>query len=62
MQQCQSMMYTIQWDFSLGRLDTAVMTLASFIADPRQGHRYRYKIVVSYLAKFKWDTIRIRTE
>ena len=38
------------------------MTVALFRADPRQGHRYRCKIVMSYLIKFKHATIRIRTE
>ena len=63
-QQYQSMIGAIQWAVSLGRLDvnTAVMTLASFRAEPRQGHLERCKRVVSYLAKFKWATIRIRTE
>ena len=49
------MIDAIQWDVSLGRLDvnTTVMTLASFGAEPRQGHLERCKRVVSYLAKFK---------
>ena len=38
------------------------MTLACFRAEPREGHLDSCKIVVSYLAKFKWATIKIRTE
>ena len=62
-QKHQSMIGTIQWTISLGRLEvnTAEMTLASFRDDPRQGHLDRCKKVVSYLAKFKCATIRIRT-
>ena len=40
MQQYQSMIGTIQWTVSLGRLDMndVVMTVASFRAEPRQVH------------------------
>ena len=38
------------------------MTLASFRAEPREGHLDRARRVVSYLVKFKHATIRIRTE
>ena len=38
------------------------MTLEHFRVEPRQVHLDLCKIVVSYLAKFKWATIRIRTE
>ena len=38
------------------------MNIVSFRSDPRQGNLDRCKRVVSYLAKFKWDAIRIRTE
>ena len=39
-QKHQLMIGVIKWDVSLGRLDvkTAVMNLASFRSDPRQGH------------------------
>ena len=49
---------------SLGRLDvnTLVINLVSFSAEPRQGYLDRAKRVVSYLVKFKHATIRIRTE
>ena len=63
-QKYQSMICAIKWAVALGILDvnTAVFTLASFRAEPRQVHLDRRKIVVSYLAKFKWDNITIRTE
>ena len=63
-QKQQSMIGAIHWDVSLGRIDvnTAVMTLASFIAEHAQGHLDRCGIIVSYLAKFKCTTIRIRTD
>ena len=58
------MIGAIQLAVSLGRLDVnnAVMTLESFRDEPVQGHLDRFKRVVSCLVKFKWDTIRIRTE
>ena len=58
------MIGTIQWDVSLGRSDakTAFVSASSFRDEPRQGHLDRCNTVVSYLAKFKCATIRIRTE
>ena len=58
------MIGSITWAASLGIIDvkTTVIALASFISDPTQGHRDRCKRVVSHLAKFKWVSIRIRTE
>ena len=63
-QKYQSMIGEIKWAESLGRLDVniVVTTLASVRAEPRQGHFDSCKRVISYLAKFKWATIRIRTE
>ena len=63
-QKCQSMIGAIQWDVYFVRCDvnTIVMTLACFRAEPRQCHLDRCKRVVSYLAKSKCATIRIRTE
>ena len=54
----------IKWDVSLGRLDinTSIMTLASFKAEPREGYVDRARQVISYLVKFKHVTIKIRTE
>jgi hypothetical protein len=53
----------LQWAVSLGRFDitTAVMTLSSFRALPREGHLKRAKRVVSYLYWFSRAKIRFRT-
>ena len=58
------MIGAIQWAASLGRIgaNTSVMTLASFRAEPRQGHFDSCKIVASYSSKLRWDAIRLRTE
>ena len=63
-QKYQSIIGSIQWAASLGRLDvnTTVITLVSFRVDPRQGQIDRFKIVVSHLEKSKCATISIRTE
>ncbi len=63
-QQYQSLIGSLQWAVSIGRIDitTAVMTLSSFCAVPRKGHLERAKRVVSYVAKFKESTIRFRTQ
>ena len=49
---------------SLERLDinTAIVTLSFFRAEPRKGNLDRAKRVVAYLVKFKHATIRFRTE
>jgi hypothetical protein len=62
-QQYQSLIGSLQWAVSLGRIDitTAVMTLSSFRTVPRQGHLDRAKRVVSYLYRFKSARIRFRT-
>jgi hypothetical protein len=62
-QQYQSLIGSLQWAVSLGRFDvtTAVMTLSSFRAIPRQGHLERAKRVVAYLYRFKSAQIRFRT-
>jgi hypothetical protein len=59
----QSLVGSLQWAVSLGRIDvtTAVMTLSSFCAVPRKGHLKRAKQVGSYVACFKESTIRFRT-
>ena len=51
----QSLIGSLQWAISLGRLDitTAVMTLSRFRSIPRMGHLDRAKRVVGYLVKFK---------
>jgi hypothetical protein len=62
-QQYQSLIGSMQWAISLGRLDicTAIMTLSSFNAAPRTGHLSRAKRVVGYLNRFKDAAIRFRT-
>ena len=51
----QSLIGSMQWCVSIGRWDvgTAVMTLSSFRAQPRQGHLDRAKRVYSYLKCMK---------
>jgi len=63
-QQYQSLIGSMQWAVSIGRLDitTAVMTLSGFRAAPRQGHLDRARRVYGYLAKMKDAVIRIRTD
>jgi hypothetical protein len=60
----QSMIGALQWVVQIGRFDitTAVMTLASFRANPRQGHLDRCKRIYGYLYKFRNGVIRIRTQ
>ena len=60
----QSLIGTLQWTISLGRFDiaTAVMTMSSFRAAPRQGHLERVQRICGYLSKFRSACIRIRTE
>lgn len=62
-QQYQSLIGSLQWAVSLGRIDvtTAVMTLSSFRAIPRRGHLDRAKRVVAYLYRFKHAKLRFRT-
>ena len=54
----------MQWAVSIGQLDiqTAVMTLSSFRAQPRQGHLDRAKRVYCYLKNLKHFKIRFRTD
>ena len=60
----QSLIGTLQWTISLGRFDiaTAVMTMSSFRAAPREGHLERLKRICGYLSKFRSGCIRIRTD
>jgi hypothetical protein len=62
--QFQSLIGSAQWAVQLGRLDitTAVMTMSSFRAAPRQGHLARAKRIIEYLVKTRNATIRVRTE
>ena len=52
--QYQSLIGSLQWAVSIGRMDitTAVMTLSGFRAAPRWGHLDRAKRIVGYLSKF----------
>ena len=61
--QYQSLVGSLQWAISLGRIDitTAVMTLSRYRSMPRKGHLARAKRVVAYLRKMSDACIRIRT-
>ena len=62
-QKYQSIIGSIQWAVSLGRIDinTAVMTMSGFRAAPRRGHLERVRRIVGYLARMKEAAIRFRT-
>ena len=62
-QMYQSLIGSLQWTVSLGRIDvaTAVMTMSGFCANPRKGHLDRVKRIIGYAAKFKHATLRYRT-
>ena len=61
-QQYQSMIGSLKWAVSLGRLDitTAVMTMSSFRVEPREGHMDRLKRIYGCLLLFKYAAVRIR--
>jgi hypothetical protein len=63
-QQYQSIIGSLQWSISLGRLDicTAVMTLSSYCSIPRRGHLDRAKCICCYLARMKHAVVRFRVE
>ena len=54
-QKHQSVIGSLQWAVSLGRLDitTAVMTMSGFRANPREGHLSRVRRIVGFLVEFK---------
>ena len=58
----QSLIGTLQWAISIGRIDitTAVMTMSSFRSAPRRGHLERLKRIYGYLAKFPHAALRLR--
>ena len=60
----QSLIGSLQWCITLARYDiaTAVMSLSSFRAAPRQGHLERVKRICGYLSKFRSGAIRFRTD
>jgi hypothetical protein len=62
--QFQSLIGSAQWAVQLGRLDitTAVMTMSSFRAVPRQGHLTPAKRIIEYLVKTRNAAIRLRTD
>jgi hypothetical protein len=62
-QRFQSLIGSLQWAVSLGRLDiaTAVMTMSSFRSTPRAGHLDRAKRIVAYLSKMRHAVIQFRT-
>ena len=63
-QKYQSVIGSLQWAISLGRLDiaAAVMTLSSFRSAPRKGHLERAQRICGYLAKMKHAVIRFRVD
>jgi hypothetical protein len=60
----QSLIGQLQWLITLGRFDiqTAVMTMSSFRAQPRIGHLDRLKRIYAYIHKFENFKIRFRVE
>jgi hypothetical protein len=60
--QYQSLVGSAQWAVQLGRIDvtTAVMTMSSFRAAPREGHMNRMKRIVGYLLKTRAAVVRVR--
>lgn len=59
----QSLIGSLQWVVSLGRLDiaTVVMTMSGFHIAPWRGHMERLKRICGYLQKFKHGAICFRT-
>jgi hypothetical protein len=60
----QSMIGTLQWVIQIGCFDinTAVMTLSSFRANPPLGHLNRSKPIYGYLYKMRNAAIRIQVD
>ena len=60
----QSLVGSIQWAVTLGRFDvnTAVMSMFSFRAQPRQGHLKRLWRIITYLCKYHHFKIRFCTK
>ena len=59
-----SMIGSLQWAVSLGRLDIAcaTMTMSRFRIQPRVGHLDRLKRIYSYLKRFKNSSIKFNVE
>jgi len=62
--QDQSMIGALQWCVTLGRIDihSAVTTMSSFNAAPRQAHLERVKRMYGYLYKMRYGYNRVRTK
>jgi len=60
----QSLIGAMQWAVSIGRWDiqSAIMTMSSFRAQPRLGHLTRVQRIYGYLCKFRHFMIRFRTD
>ncbi|KAG7338517.1 reverse transcriptase RNA-dependent DNA polymerase [Nitzschia inconspicua] len=60
----QSLIGALQWIITIGRFDvfSAVTTMSSFRAAPREGHLERVKRIYSYLHKMSDGKIRVRVE
>jgi hypothetical protein len=60
----QSLIGSMQWAVSLGRIDiaTAVMSLSSYRSAPRVGHLNRARRVVGYLWRMRDSAIRFRIQ
>ena len=60
----QSLVGSMQWAISIGRWDiqTAVMSMSSFRAQPRKGHMKRVKRIYGHLSRFRCLKIRFRTD
>ena len=60
----QSLIGALQWIISIGRFDiqTAVMTMSSFRAQPQAGHLERLKKIYGYLSKFRDFKLRFHVE
>ena len=60
----QSLVGSIQWVVTLGSFDinTAVISMSSFQAQPRQGHLKCLRRIIAYLCKYCHFKIRFHTE
>jgi hypothetical protein len=60
----QSLVGAMQWAISIGRWDiqSAVMTLSSFRAQPRKGHLERIKRIYGFLCRFRHFKLRFRVD
>ncbi len=56
----QSLITTLQWSVSLGRIDitTTIMMMSGYRVAPRKGHLEQVQHIISYLVKMKHAAIR----